>query len=157
MEARGRDLRLSSLRKLAEALGLPGRGVELAVEYFLRLPADSIAAASARVLCDGPDSWKVHLFNFVDAFRASRDPALIRSAPLERSEARIRSLMASTVEALCAECGLVAPEWCSGVGALSTPWFVAGRESLKAFALVESPAAFRKRKSFVLANFLSRA
>ena len=46
---------------------------------------------------------------------------------------------------------------CAGVGALATPWFVAGVENLKALALVESPTHFRKRNIFVLGNFLSRA
>jgi hypothetical protein len=34
---------------------------------------------------------------------------------------------------------------------------VAGRESLKAMALVESPVWFRRRNIFVLGNFLDRA
>jgi len=156
MERPGRDVRLSSLYKVAAALGLPTRGVELVIDHFLQQPVDSVAVASLRMLCDGPDSWKTHLFNFVDAFRADRDPGLIASAPFEGADERVRCLIASTVEALCVECGIAAPGWCAGIGGLPDPWFVAGRESLKASALVESPAVFRKRNIFVLANFLSR-
>ena len=157
MEQPGRDLRLSSLRKVAVALGLPGSGLRVIVEYFLGQPVDSVAVTSLRMLCDGPGSWKVHLFNFVDAFRASYDPELIASPPFEGTDRRLRSLTASTVEALCAECRGPVPGWCAAIGALPAPWFVAGRESLKASALVESPAAFRKRNIFVLNNFLARA
>ncbi len=157
MEQPGRDLRLSSLRKVSVALGLPGPGLRTVVEHFLAQPPDSVLVTSLRILCGGPDSWKVHLFNFVDAFRAGRDPELIASPPFERLHERLRCLMASTVEELCAECRAPAPGWCGGIGALPRPWFVAERESLKAFALVESPAAFRKRNIFVLENFLARA
>ncbi|NCO37375.1 MAG: hypothetical protein COZ06_23865 [Armatimonadetes bacterium CG_4_10_14_3_um_filter_66_18] len=40
---------------------------------------------------------------------------------------------------------------------LPEPWFVSGIENLKATALVESPTHFRKRRIFVLGNFLERA
>ena len=58
---------------------------------------------------------------------------------------------------LATECGRGAPPWTSGVGPLDRPWFVSGYESLKASALAESPAPFRSRNVFVLANFLERA
>ena len=67
------------------------------------------------------------------------------------------ALLASTVEMLCAERRMPVPWWCGGAGILPAPWFVSGVENLKALALVESPAHFRKRNIFVLANFLARA
>lgn len=82
---------------------------------------------------------------------------LIDAPPFEATDEKIRCLMASTVEVLCREADMTAPPWCRAVGCLVNPWFVAGVESLKAMALVESPGHFRKRNIFVLDNFLERA
>jgi len=64
--------------------------------------------------------------------------------------------MASIVEYLCKELSIPAPAWALDYPSLPNPWFVAGVENLKAIALVESPVVFRKRKIFVLSNFLTR-
>ncbi len=98
----------------------------------------------------------LHLMEFVDDFRRERDlTALARPFPL--SDEKWDALAAATAEELCGEMGLEAPAWLSNVPACRDPWFVAGLESLKAIALVESPLPFRLRKVFVLENFLSRA
>jgi len=130
--------------------------VDLMVDHFLRLRPDSIEEISIRMMVDGFDSWKTHLFNFVDAFRATHNSELL-DPPTQGLDARLQALCASAVEMLCAECGLQAPAWCAGVPPLSQPWFVAGIENLKASALVESPVWFRARNVFILNNFLSRA
>lgn len=157
MEQPGHNARLSSLRKVASALGLPGGGLDILLAHFLAQPRDSILALSLQITVDGFDSWPTHLFNFVDAFRASRDTSLIASAPFEGTDERIRCLATSTVETLCRETAVACPGWCAGIAALDRPWFVSGVESLKAVALAESPAVFRKRNIFVLDNFLDRA
>jgi len=156
LEQPGHNARLSSLIKAASALGLPGGGIAGIVERFIGLHPDSAEVASYRILEDGEDSWKFHLFNFVDAFRRSRDSSLISSAPTDMLRDRILCLLASTVESLCNELEYNAPSWCAGIGSLKMPWFVAGVENLKAMALVESPAEFRNRNIFVLGNFLER-
>ena len=117
----------------------------------------SVDAIAARILEDGENSWKGWLFELVDDFRRQPSGALIAVPPPASLPARLGCLLASTVEALCAESGLPPPAWCAGVGALSRPWFVAETENLKASALVEAPVFFRKRNLFVLGNFLSRA
>ena len=149
--------RVATVERVAGTLGLPGRGVEVVVEHFLRMPADSIACVSLRIVIDGFDSWKTHLFDFVDRFRSTRDPTLVKDAPVGELDVRLRALCASTTEALCHETGTRTPAWCAGIPTLDTPWFVAGIENLKAMALAESPAWFRARGIFVLGNFLSRA
>lgn len=147
-----------TLARVAEALSLPGGGVDLAVERFLATDPDSLAAASIRMVLDGFASWKTHLFDFVDAFRTNPSSERIEAPPEGLGlDPRLRALCASTVEALCAENGLRAPAWCRGVPSLEHPWFVAGLENLKATALVESPAWYRARNIFVLGNFLERA
>jgi len=157
MEEPGHDWRLSSIRKVAGALDLPADGIDLVLRHFLEQDRDSIMMVSVRINADGIASWPLHLFNFVDAFRASRRASLVRAPPVEMSDAKVRALLASTVETLCAEFKVTTPNWCGGIDGLKEPWFVAEIESLKPMALVESPVQFRKRNIFVLGNFLDRA
>ena len=117
----------------------------------------SLSAASVgRSMSAEPDLWQIYLGEFVDEFRRRTDSQLVIEAPPSGMPRRLRALLASVVEALCAEKGLASPAWCEEVGPMPEPWFVAGMESLKASALVESPVFFRKRNIFVLGNFLSR-
>jgi transcriptional regulator with XRE-family HTH domain len=156
LEKGGNNWELRTVARVAEAFSLPGQGVNLVVDRFLRTPPDSVSGISIRMLLDGFDSWKTHLFDFVDAFRAEvRDDLL--EPPAYGLDQRLQALCASAVEALCAEKGRHAPAWCAGVPSLPVPWFVAGIENLKAMTLVESPVWFRSRNIFVLGNFLSRA
>ncbi len=157
LEQPGHNWRVGTLERVVEALGMPGRGVEVAVAHFLRMPADSIQNVSLRILLDGFHSWKTHLFDFVDTFRSTQGLELVEEAPVVGLDARLRALAASVTEALCCELNMAPPSWCAGIPSLNTPWFVAGIENLKAMALVESPAWFRARRIFVLGNFLSRA
>lgn len=157
LEEPGHNCRVTTVARVAEALGLPAKGVDLAVDHFLRVPVDSVRDVSIRVHLDGFDSWKADLFNFVDVFRSSQRSALIRKPPLGELEPRLQALCASVTEALCRESGVEPPPWCAGIPGLDRPWFVAGVENLKAIALVESPACFRARGIFVLGNSLSRA
>jgi len=156
LEADGHDARLSSLEKAAVALGLPRRGLQGLLEDYFVEEGRSFRSASIRMLNDGIDSWTIHLFDAVDAFRARRDPDLIRSPPVRELAPRLQALIASTVDSLCDEATILCPGWCCSVGSLDDPWFVSGVENLKASALVESPVHYRKRKIFVLANFLER-
>ncbi len=156
LEQGGHNWRIMTVARVAEALNLPGQGVGLVVEHFLHMRPDSIREISIRIMLDGFESWKTHLFDFVDAFRATHDSELLDS-PDSSLDARILALCASSIESLSAECGRAPPAWCAGVPALVQPWFVAGIENLKAAALVESPVWFRQRNVFVLDNFLLRA
>lgn len=157
LERPGHNWRLTTVERVAEALGMPGRGVAVAVEHFLRTPVDSIPDISLRIVLDGFDSWKTHVFDFVDAFRSTHNSALVQEGPVIELDARLQALCASVTEALCQEMSMMPPAWCAGIPALDAPWFVAGIENLKAMALVESPAWFRARGIFVLGNFLRRA
>jgi transcriptional regulator with XRE-family HTH domain len=151
------DVRWSSLVKIASALGTPAEVMQAEFDRLLADDPDSVVAVSRKILADGETSWKLWLFEFVDAFRRSPRQNLVIVPPSPETGARILGLLASSVETLCAECGMPSPWWCAGVGVLSEPWFVAGIENLKVTALVESSAYFRKRNIFVMANFLTRA
>ena len=102
-----------------------------------------------------PKHWLIPFMEFVDDFRRTKDMKLL-STPLSSHDRRFDALLASTAEFLCKEMGLETPEWVWGVPACDDPWFVSGLENLKAIALVESPVYFRRRKIFVLENFLER-
>ena len=72
----------------------------------------------------------------MDALRRTGSLDLVRSVPVAALDPRLRALIDATVETLCAELSLVAPEWCRAVNPLDRPWFVSGVENLKAIALV---------------------
>ena len=114
----------------------------------------TLKRAKEQMLAD-ERNWRVHLMDFVDDFRHYRNPAAV-AEPVRFTHPQLDPLLASTAEKLCDELGIVSPDWLAGVPACKDPWFVAGVESLKAIALVESPLRFRIRKIFVLENFLSR-
>ncbi len=102
-----------------------------------------------------PAYWQIPLMDFVDEFRRTKNPQIVRNAfPL--GEERFDALLASTIEYLGDEQGVEVPEWVWQVPPCREPWFVSGIENLKAIALVESPVYFRRRKIFVLENFLER-
>lgn len=98
----------------------------------------------------------LHLMEFVDDFRREGGPDAFLSAFAPKDD-RLDALAAATAEELCKEKGIEAPSWIEAIGPCHDPWFVSGLENLKAIALVESPLPFRRRKIFVLENFLSRA
>lgn len=102
-----------------------------------------------------PRWWKIHLFDFVDDFRASRELTAL-TEPFELSDDKTDALLASTAESLCHELNLEAPRWLREIPACRQPYFVSGVENLKATAIVQSPLRFRIRKIFVLENFLER-
>lgn len=156
LESGNGNPRLSTLGKICQALGCPSNGVAQTITRYLQRADDSIASISIRIVADDPESWKLWLFNFVDAFRKKPDNEMVSAPPIPETPVELRCLMASTVETLCEELTVAVPWWCAGAGILPAPWFVAGIENLKALALVESPVHFRKRNIFVLGNFLSR-
>lgn len=157
MERPGHDMRLSSLAKVTQALGLPVGGVSQAIQAFLLEERDSFRSASLRIIQDGFSSWKVHLFDSVDTFQRHPAVSLIASPPAPGLELRLQALVAGIVDTLADGAAIDRPWWTEAVGPLERPWFVSGMENLKATALAESPLHFRKRGVFVLGNFLERA
>ncbi len=139
---------LETLGKIASALGY---------ELELRKAPleDSIRDVSSKTARDG--QWKIHFFNFVDAFRRRPSLDLVSEAPFSELDERYRALLAAMTWALCDQEGIKAPAWAKAQPALKEPWFVSGMENLKAISIVESPAQFKQKNIFVLDNFLSRA
>lgn len=156
IESGEHDPKISSLSAIAKALGYPPTEIQEQIENLFATPPDSIRIISEQIHRSKKDSWKIYFFNFVDAFRKSKDPAYVAKAPVEDLTGRLKALLTSTVETLCQELHLNTPSWCAGISPLENPWFVSGVENLKAMALIESPIHFRKRNIFVLSNFLER-
>lgn len=157
LEAPDHNWRISSLHSISHALNLPADGLDYFIAHYLRITPDSIEDISLRIHHDGFNSWKIHLFNFVDRFRHSQDMNLITRPPISELDIQLQALLASTVETLCHERLCRTQTWCRAIPPLDKPWFVSGMENLKAMALIESPTFYRVRNIFVLNNFLSRA
>lgn len=109
-----------------------------------------------RQILEDSKNWVIYLMDFVDDFRYHRNPEAVKdSFPL--ADERMDAMLAATASQLCSELGIQIPDWLWDVPHCKEPWFASGMESLRALALVQSPAHFRLRKIFVLENFLSRA
>jgi hypothetical protein len=107
-------------------------------------------------MLENGEKWLILFMEFVDDFRRTRDLSLIEK-PFELDNEKFDSLLSSAIEYLCDEMGFECPDWVWEVTSCKEPWFVSGHENLKAISIAESPAFFRRRKIFVLENFLSRA
>lgn len=152
------DPKISTLAHIAEALGHSAGCVTKHIASLFSEPPDSVTSVSERILEEGDASWKIWLFNFVDAFRTAKDKErTVKNPPHPETPQRIQALLASTTEFLCTEANIPYPSWTNGVPPLPEPWFPAEVENLKATALVESSTFFRERNIFVLGNFLERA
>ena len=156
LESGAHDPKVSTLKNIAKAFGYPSHIVERNLEMIFTQPVDSIFMISERIKEEGEKSWKIWLFNFVDAFRQKKDRSYIVVPPVEGLSLKIMALISSTVETMCEELSVTKPMWCGNIPALSEPWFVSEIENLKASSLAESPIHFRKRNIFVLESFLSR-
>ncbi len=108
-----------------------------------------------QAMLENKEYWQIPYMEFVDDFRYYQDPSLIEK-PFSLNDDRFDSLLASTIEYLCDEMNIDIPAWVWEVPPCKDPWFPSGVENLKAIAIAESPAYFRRRKIFVLSNFLSR-
>lgn len=114
----------------------------------------TIQEAKTAILKSG-ENWRIPFMEFVDDLRRTRDHSLIEK-PFSLNNENIDSLLASTTEYLCDEMGIETPNWIWNVPSCKEPWFVSGYDNLKAISIAESPVFFRRRKIFVLENFLSR-
>lgn len=147
------NLTLSALSKIA-------KGTDCSFDIIIAPKSSSefsTVAISANVIRDGFESWKIHFIDFVDEFRNCPDPRLIILEPLKELDEKLFALLSSITHYLCNEIGLAVPMWAKKSYFLEEPWYPANIESLKAFALLESPLEFRSNNIFVLENFLSRA
>lgn len=116
---------------------------------------DGISTILERI-SQGSD-WKLEVGQFIDDFRRVRGANAEVRGDLPKVEDTILALFAATTVSLAIEMGVHFPKWATEVQPLKNPFFPSGVENLKASALMESPAAFKRLNIFVLGNFLSRA
>ena len=147
------SIKLSTLRHVAEYCQ---RSLAILVYPQNHQPESTTSAISFMIERDGFDSWKIHLMNLVDEFRKWKDPRIFILPPSVTCSEKIKALIAATITELCREGQMTPPDWAKKNPPLEKPWFVAGMESLKASALIESPVSFREKNIFVHENFLSR-
>ncbi len=108
-------------------------------------------------------AFHLHLGDFIDEFRRSRDPAMLADEPrclistYEGGDVADAYLAAVAVS-LAREIHEAPPAWAWDESRkLRLPWFAWPGPALRATLLAESPAPFRERNLFVSANALSRA
>jgi len=156
IEGSGHDMKFSTLEKISIALKFPKKTFKNYVETFFNFPQDSIAIISRQIAQSKSKDWRGPLFNFVDQIRLTKGVRYVQEPPSSDLTIETTALLASVVETLCFELNIEVPWWCSAIGPLKTPYFVAEVENLKAMTISESPLHFRKRNIFVLNNFLNR-
>ncbi len=117
----------------------------------------SAVEASFLVERDGFSSWKIHFMDLADYFRRTLDTSCLLIPPAQKIDKKLYALLSSIVQQLSLDAGITPPPWSTQPQFLEKPWFVSETESLKAFALLESPLSFRANNIFVLGNFLERA
>ena len=144
-------------RSLSQVAGHFQREIDVVLSCADIFSEYSTVALAYHIERDGFESWKTHLFDFVDEFRRTLDTRLILLPPPKQTDARLLALVAATVKVLCDEVGIEAPAWACKRHYLPVPWFVSGMNSLKASALLECPLPYRSNNIFVHNNFLERA
>lgn len=114
----------------------------------------TVKDASENIVRDG--NWKLWLFQFMDDFRRNPRLEMVIQAPSSETPEKMKCLFAASAYYLCKEKGVDIPEWVFSAKPLMEPWFVSGLESMKTFAIVESPLFFKKLNVFVTGNFMAR-
>lgn len=131
-----------------EVMSSPG------VEAYLKPMAarpHSLADVAARV--HAGVALREAAADFVDDLRWARDDADVRRRIDDeptRVTAEVDAYLAALAEHSCAARGIAAPAWSQAEDRfLTTWWFPSSTPALDARAVVESPAAFRRRGIFV--------
>lgn len=125
-----------------------------------RQTGESLAAELA-----GPEEGREErafrtIFQLVDDFQSVEhdlQSELVRESPQLTSDARFDAFLAATVEHLAFHASLPIPRWATERDALLPSfWFPSPFATTRGQALVESPAAFRRRGIFIEVSDLHR-
>jgi hypothetical protein len=101
-----------------------------------------------------PEHWMTHFFNFVDDFRCYKKASQV--SRFKSAGDKYDYLLASVIEYLCDEMGMIHPKWTRRIGRLKDPWFLSDLRTGIILGLLESPAMYRQRNIFVSKDFLFR-
>jgi len=161
METGEVDPSLSSVRRYLDAVGAR---LDLQTESwpppFQPMTVADLTRAAKRHAGDGEVVLRLCL-QFIDDFREA-DPAtrlgLLRTAPGSTGDQRWDAFIAALAEHLAYHEGLPIPRWTDrGDRFLKQWWFLSDLPSVRAAALAESPAAFRRRGVFITDDLFARA
>lgn len=120
------------------------------------------AAATVDFVVAGVDPW-LAIGQFLDDWKRApltERPALVAAPPrsVDGDALRWSSLLAASVEWLCAGDGLQFPSWTGNPAyRLLEPWFLYPGWRLRAWQLVDTPAPFKARNIFGGDRILERA
>lgn len=122
------------------------------------------AAEAFRHIQRGTKSPRTAIGDFIDDWRRCATPqekaALVRDPiPDARTpeEARWAAYLSGAVEHLARQDGVPVPDWClDGKYVLEEPWFLNPYWKLRAWQLVTTPPAFKRRRIFGGDTMLSR-
>jgi hypothetical protein len=113
----------------------------------------TLAATAERIREAGPEDAWIYVRDFLDDFYAAQHltrEAMIRDEPQRTGEMRMDAYLAALAEHFAYHYGLRTPAWVNQPDRfLDQFWFPTTCKSLQAMALVQSPAAFRRRGIFV--------
>lgn len=113
----------------------------------------TLAATAKRIQEAGSEDAWICVRDFLDDFYAADYPtreAMIRDEPTPTGDTRFDAYLAALAEHFAYHYGLTTPAWAHQPGRfLDQFWFPTTCKSLHAMALVQSPAAFRRRGIFV--------
>ena len=120
-------------------------------------PPDSLRQVAERALTGA--SWRVAVRDFLDGFALAPPevrPSLFDEEPPSFDEVG-DVYLAALAEHLAFHHGLARPGWCVDPGRfLHRMWFASDAPGLRATAIQQSPAAFRRRGLFIGATTLQR-
>jgi transcriptional regulator with XRE-family HTH domain len=161
MESGAADAGMSAVRRYLDAIGAH---LDVALDAtpppFFPMSLADLAATTRRFAGDGEAMLRLCL-QFVDDFEdAGPDvqPRLLRARPGSTGDPRWDAFIGALAEHLAYHHGLPLPDWADRDDRfLRRSWFLSDLPSVRAAALAESPAAFRRRGVFVTADFFARA
>lgn len=120
-------------------------------------PADTLADVARRAVAG--TSWRVGVRDFLDGFSAASGDSrqvLLDAEPEPFDEAG-DVYLAALAEHLAYHHDLVRPDWCVDPSRfLPRMWFASDAPGMRATAIQQSPAAFRRRGLFIGATTLVR-
>src|SRR5215471_17135025 len=161
MESGEVDPSLSSVRRYLDAIGA---SLELrsddGLPDFRAMSLADLARSIRRHLADGEYVLRACL-QFIDDFHETDEAGrsgLLETAPAATGDPRWDAFLAGLAEHLAYHGGLPVPRWTQRKERfLRTWWFLSDLPSVRASAMAESPAAFRRRGVFVTDDLFARA
>jgi hypothetical protein len=161
MESGAVDPGFSSVQRYLEAIGarLTVQG-DVGPPAFRPMALADLARVARRQAADEETMLRLCL-QFIDDFReadAQVRASLLEATPGSTGDPRWDAFLGALAEHLAYHCDLPVPRWTGRKGRfLRRWWFLSDLPSVKAAALAESPAAFRRRGVFVTEDLFARA